>query len=68
MSWQETIIKTNNYNCHNTLEERLNEQAEISYKAGIKELVEWFQARDKYQGNLTWTVEWQAQLEKWEVK
>lgn len=37
-TWQETVTKTNAYNCHNTLEERLNEQARISYKAGIKKV------------------------------
>ena len=29
-----TVIKTNEENCHNTLEERLDEQARASFKAG----------------------------------
>lgn len=40
MKASDTVIKTNEENCHNTLEERLAEQAELSFKAGIKEVVE----------------------------
>jgi len=41
--WEETVILTSEENCHNTLEERLEEQAEASFKAGIKEVVEWIE-------------------------
>jgi len=34
MPGKETVIETSILNCHNTLEERLLEQAEISFKAG----------------------------------
>ena len=37
MKAKDTITKTTVYNCHNTLEERLAEQAEISFKADRKE-------------------------------
>jgi len=37
MEAEGTVTKTNVYNCHNTLEERLLEQAEISFKAGKEE-------------------------------
>ena len=37
MNWEDTVIKTHIENCHNTLEERLNEQAEVAFEAGIKE-------------------------------
>ena len=38
-----TFDKTNN--CHNTLEDRLTEQAEISFKAGIRKLGKWLEGR-----------------------
>ena len=34
MKAKDTITQTNEENCHNTLEERLAEQAEISFKMG----------------------------------
>lgn len=37
MKAEDTIIKTTDYNCHNTLEERLSEQAKVSFKAGYEE-------------------------------
>ena len=40
MGAKETVTKTTEENCHNTLEERLSEQKEISFKAGMKEVVE----------------------------
>ena len=40
---KDRIIKTNIYNCHNTLEERLAEQDGISFKAGIREVVDMLQ-------------------------
>lgn len=36
MKSEDTIVKTTEMNCHNTLEERLSEQAQISFKAGIE--------------------------------
>ncbi len=35
-NWEETIVKTTEENCHNTLEERLSEQARKSCMAGYK--------------------------------
>ena len=34
MKAKNTVIRTTVYNCHDTLEERLAEQAELSFKAG----------------------------------
>lgn len=34
MKGEDTVIQTNEENCHNTLEERLLEQANTSFKAG----------------------------------
>ena len=46
MKAEDTVTKTTIYNCHNTLEERLAEQAEISFRAGIGEgakyIVSWY--------------------------
>ena len=43
-------------------------QAKISFEAGIQVVVDWCQAREHYESNLTWTEEWQAQLKKWGIK
>ena len=51
MEAKNTVVKTTVYNCHNTLEERLLEQAKVSFKAGEKqgiqeggmEVVEWLE-------------------------
>ena len=44
-----TVIKTNNYNCCNTLDERLLEQAEVSFKAGCQE--GWDKAKEELETN-----------------
>ncbi len=40
MKAEDTVIMTTEENCHNTLEERLLEQAKISFKAGKQKAVE----------------------------
>ena len=42
-------------------------QAEISFKAGIKEVVEWITNREKYYTNphLKYDNEWQSKLKDW---
>ena len=56
---------------------RLNKQAEISFKAGIKEVAEWLQNNCKYELEpgingrdlATFIVgEWQAKLKEWELE
>jgi len=34
MKAEDTVIKTNIYNCHDLVDERVRDQAEISFKAG----------------------------------
>ena len=38
---------------------------EISFKAGIKEVVGWCTEREHVASNLTWTQDWQDQCKKW---
>ena len=65
MEAKDTVLETNIYNCHNTLEERLLEQAEVSFKAGIREVVEWIYEQIAFEAMLP---EWQAKLKEWECK
>jgi len=41
---EDTIIQTNEENCHNTLEERLLEQTKVSFRAGVKVTVEFIRS------------------------
>ena len=77
---KDRIVKTDEENCHNTLEERLAEQDHISFKAGIKEVVEWIKAnanlergdRDVglcFEDFLYFDYEtWQAKLKEWGIE
>jgi len=40
MEAKDTITQTTEENCHNTLEKRLLEQAEISFNAGAREVIQ----------------------------
>ena len=42
MEAKDTIINTNTDNCHNTLEERLAEQAKVSFRAGMLEVLRFY--------------------------
>lgn len=46
-----------------------NKQAEISFKAGIKEVVEWFEQNINYKNSSIreWD-KWQAKLKEWECE
>lgn len=46
----------------------LNEQAEISFQAGIKEVVEWIRKYmpDEWSSVMDWSI-WQAQLKEWGI-
>ena len=45
------------------------EQAEISFKAGIREVVDWITNRENYYTNphLKYDKEWQAKLKSWGI-
>ena len=80
MEAKDRIVKTNEYNCHNTLEERLAEQDKISFKAGREEVVGWVNKEcywhnmynkhsPDFQDGYEFTVEeWQAKLKEWGIK
>ena len=74
MEAKDTVTKTTVYNCHNTVEERLLEQAEISFKAGReagywegrelglrdgrREVVEWMAKYHRDEGGLELMLSW----------
>ena len=69
MSWEDTVTPTNEENCHNTLEERLNEQAKKSYEAGVKEVVELLGKVSVNKFGFVQTscdyIKWVSQLKEW---
>jgi len=46
-------------------------QAEISFKAGIREVVEWIKGHTLYKGDYTFHIDvdqWQAKLKEWGIE
>jgi len=70
MKAENTVIQTTEDNCHNTTEERLLEQAETSFKAGVNAVVEF--AKDHPRETQYWSWqdwhEWRAQLKGWDME
>ena len=65
MKAEDTVMDTNDKRYHSsTLEEMLYEQAEISFKAGIKEVVEWVSININTDSRRD---EWQAKLKEWGI-
>lgn len=72
MEAKDTVMNTKvNWIAFNqaSLEKLLLEQAEISCKAGIKEVVEWIEHRERHYTNphFKHDSEWQAKLKEWEL-
>ena len=73
MEAKDTVTKTTENNCYNTLEERLAEQDKISFTAGIREVVEWIErVSESYEENPNFAIfpddSWQAKLKEWGIE
>ena len=74
MEAKDRIVKTTEENYHNTLEERVAEQDRLSFKAGIKKVVEWIKTerKCKYISDVTYYPVYEkaleAQLKEWGIK
>jgi len=66
MKAEDTVTKTTDENCHNTLEERLSEQAKITWDKAISEVVEWINSKLHSSYQDMWEDDWQAQVKEWQ--
>jgi len=72
MEWEKTVMAlADDVLTRRPFRELLNEQAEISYKAGIKEVVDWLGkscACFKKEDGKYLVGDWQAKLKEWGVE
>lgn len=80
MSWRETVMHIVDLNeerlprTYAEMQKELQKQAEISFKAGIKEVVEWMKGHANYDdeynknGKVFILSDWQAKLKEWEIE
>lgn len=70
MEAEDTVMSSNDRHCCTTTRDMCERQAEISFKAGIREVVEWVNAQD-YElfrtGYVNKPEVWQAKLKEWGI-
>lgn len=72
MNWQDTVIKKKwmDKTVKIDQDKLLSQQAEISFKAGIKEAVGWVETTRRIRQNILCLnlEQWQAKLKEWGVR